>query len=103
MKERYLLFCQDRGLFIGRDAMMGYFSGMDALSPYAATFPSAEEAQEYSKILNGASEPGTFNYTALPIETKKTHVSVVDLVKAGYGDITGNMLNYLPAETDAVN
>lgn len=103
MQERYLLVCQDRGLFIGRDAHLGYFSKMDALSIYATTFPSAEEAQEYSKILDAGHERGTFNYTVLPIETKKPHVSVVDIIKAGYGDITGNMLTYLPPASDSVN
>jgi len=96
---RYIIICEERGVFLGTHEKYGFFSEMDDFGCYKApSFNGADEAQEYAeKFLNGNKQ---HKYIYAEFDTKENYISCIDMIKNGYGKHTGHMIENLPNYDD---
>lgn len=91
---RYILVCEKRGLFLGIDSQYAYFAGINSNNAtYAPTFPDAKTALDWGyQFLNLGYD---YTYYAFPVNMPNKNeqfAHVVDIIKAGWGEYTGDML-----------
>jgi len=98
---KFIIICEQRGVFIGTYQGMAFFSKMKSFGAYKAyAFDGFEEAENYANMILGGEEH-IFYFPCF--ETDEKYISVVDIIKCGYGDYTGDMLLGMPLENEYVN
>jgi hypothetical protein len=96
MSKRYIIICKDRGVFVGIDGVFAFFAKGCPLKTYhAASFPSYAEAEAFAT--NNLNHTHEYGFMIIGIEAKGPYVNVVDIIKAGYGDYTHNMITNMPS------
>jgi hypothetical protein len=91
--KRYLIIDKEMGVFLGTYLKFALFAandGFDVVKAYA--FEDEESAHDFVRRKTSLTED---EYFLAPIETKDKYVSVVDMIKAGYGEHTHNLINNL--------
>lgn len=92
---KYLIICEDRGVFLGTYEKYGFFSNLEDFGCYKApVFDKKEEAEIYAKKFLDTDKE--YEYIFPEFETEEKYVSCVDIIKKGYGDYTGEMIGNLP-------
>jgi hypothetical protein len=100
---KFIIICEERGVFIGTHQGMAFFSKLKSFGAYKAyAFDGFEEAEKYAETyLSG--EEKEFVYYFPCFETDEKYVSLVDIIKAGYAEYTGDMLLGMPVESELIN
>ena len=92
---KYIIICEERGIFLGTYARLGFFSMLDEFGSYKAPlFDTLREAVDYSKKYMDVEKEHKYMYPSF--KTGEKYVSVIDIVKAGYGQYAGDMMSNLP-------
>jgi len=90
---RFIIIDKEMGVFLGTYGKFGLFAaneGFDVVK--AVSFESEKMARN---LINEYTSLEEDDYFVAPIETKENYVSVVDIIKAGYGEHTHSMIDNL--------
>jgi hypothetical protein len=90
---RYLLIDKKLGVFLGTYLKFALFAaneGLDIVKAY--TFETETDVHKFVETNTGLKED---EYFIAPIETKEKYVTIIELIKAGYGEHIHNMINNL--------
>lgn len=103
MSKRFCIICKKRGVFLGTYENYGFFSKLYDFGLYnAPTFKDSLEAKIYAeKFLKQDDEKFEFIFGEL--NTNAKHVSCIDLIKQGYGEHTGQMMDNLPEYSNTIH
>lgn len=100
---RYLIICKERGVFLGTYENSLFFSKIDDFGCYKVpSFANKNEAVEYSKKFMDT-ENHKFEYIYPEFKTKEKYVTCIDIIKAGYGDHTGDMIDNIPYASETMH
>lgn len=91
--SRYLVIDKEMGVFLGTYLKFALFAANDGFDVVKAFSFESEDAAHKFVAMNTSLEED--DYFVAPIETKDKYVSVIDVIKAGYGKHTHNMVNNL--------
>ena len=93
---KYIIICKTRGVFLGTYEKLGFFSRLEDFGCYKVpTFDAKHIAMDYATAYMDPDDVGhTYIYPAF--DTCDEYVSCIDIIKAGYGEYTGNMIENLP-------
>lgn len=101
MKTKYIVINKEKGVFLGAYSGYAFFAKTDPVGiPKAFAFDTPDVAKLFIDTNMTRYANNTFY---VPIETKSTYPSVSDIIKAGYGDYTYNMMDYLPMPSEAIH
>lgn len=101
MKKKYIIINKEKGVFLGAYSGYAFFAKTDPVGiPKAFAFDTPEVA---TLFINSNMARYANNTFYAPIETNSTYPSVAEIIKAGYGDYTYNMMDYLPMPSEAVH
>lgn len=90
---RYMLIDKEMGVFLGTYTRYVLFAENDFFEiTKVYTFESEEKAQAF---VNKNLDTTKLDYFIAPIKSKEQYVSVIDVIKAGYGDYTSTLMNNL--------
>jgi len=99
---KHIIICKERGLFLGTYEKFGFFSRVEDFGCYKVpTFKSEDEAKEYSKKYMDNDKEHEYLYPSF--DTKDKYISCIDIIKAGYGEHTGEMITNLPNYSDTMH
>jgi len=103
MNNRFCIICKERGVFLGTYDNYGFFSKLYDFGLYKApTFKDSIEAKLYAdKFLKQDEED--FEFIIGELKTQEKYVSCVNLIKEGYGEHTGQMMDNLPEYSNAIH
>lgn len=96
ISKRYVLICDDRGVFLGVQAGRAWFAISGLQLPYAVTFDTSEDALSFAEKAFTTDYPYTYRAGEVDLPGSEKFASVVDLVKSGHGDVTFDMMSSLP-------
>ncbi len=93
------------GVFIGAYKNYTFFAKDDVFATYKAfSFIDVEDANLYfTENLEKTTDLKVKDMIFVNVEYKSNFPSVVDIVKAGYGQYTFNMLNHMPLQNNYIN
>ena len=99
---KYIIICEERGIFLGTYDKFGFFSKVEDFGCYKVpTFVSEEEAKKYANKFMDKEKKHDYLYPYF--DTNDRYVSCIDIIKAGYGKYTGEMISNLPNYVDTMH
>jgi hypothetical protein len=91
---KYAIAEEDLGFFLGAFQKYGIFAKNDVIGlSKAIAFDTEDEANLYIDDFLGRDRG---DWKVIPVETNEEYVSVVYLVKNGYGKYTHKMIDFIP-------
>jgi hypothetical protein len=91
---RYLIIEKDRGLFLGTYREVSLFAKGNIFSiAKAPSFRSEDEAMSYIEHVLSHDKGG---YGVIAINSNELYIGVIDIIKAGYGEYTHDLIDALP-------
>jgi hypothetical protein len=101
MKTKYLAINKEKGVFLGTYSGYAFFAKTD---PTGMSNAYAFDDENTARFFLNTNLPAQANSTFfVPIDSKANYVSVVDIIKAGYGDYTYKMMDALPMVSTTVH
>ena len=98
---RYLIIEKEKGLFLGAFRQIYIFAKGNIFSIVRApSFDTENEAMAYiARVFDG--DGG--EYGVIAIDAKDKYVSIIDVIKQGYGAFTHELIDLLPMISESVH
>ena len=98
---RYLIVEKEKGLFLGSFRTLYLFAKGNIFGIVKAPSFGTEVDAEYY-IANYLPKEDA-KYGVISVESKDKYVSIIDIIKAGYGEYTHDLIEFLPMQSEAIH
>ena len=99
---KHIIISKTYGVFIGTVSNYCIFSKSELAMTYKAyAFDSNSDAKKY--INSNFKSKDKEDFFVADIETNDEYVSCVEIIKSGYADHVGNMMNFMPMISESIH
>ena len=99
---KYIIISKKHGVFIGTIMNIAVFSKTDLVITHKAYgFTDRISAEKY--IETNFKSKDKEDFFVADINTKDDYVSCVDIIKSGYVEYVGSMINYMPMISESIH
>jgi hypothetical protein len=99
---RYLIIEDQKGLFLGIFNNF-YLFAKNTIFPVVKvpSFNTENEAMQFIAVMSINNDD--LKYGVIQVDTNDKYVSIVDIIKAGYGKYTHEMIDFLPMISETMH
>lgn len=98
---RYLIVEKDRGIFLGSFKSISLFAKGNIFGiTKAPSFEKEEDAEYYIGYHLPKEER---QYGIIEIKSDEKYISIIDIIKQGYGEYTHDLIEFLPMQSESIH